>query len=92
MTEPNHITETGANGDKPRGAWPALPGAQDDSSGPATSTDAGVAAVLERLGTLPDLPVAQHGEIYAGLHDDLLTALNEPISTTARRESTHEQA
>ncbi|XAS65267.1 hypothetical protein ACOM2C_00055 [Pseudarthrobacter sp. So.54] len=92
MTEPNHIPETGANGDEPRVIWPAMPGERADASGQATSADAGVAAVLERLGTLPDLPVARHGDIYAGLHDDLLAALNEPITTTARREPTHEQA
>lgn len=52
--------------------WPAVP----DS----TTQDRDVDALLERLGSLPALPVSGHGEVYAGLHDDLLAALNGPVA------------
>ena len=50
--------------------WPAL------SAGTA-GQDPAVAVLLEPLGTLPALPVADHGEVYARLHTDLAEALNE---------------
>ena len=50
--------------------WPVLP-AQEKVR------DADVAALLERLGTLPTLPVADHGKVYAGWHADLMEALND---------------
>ncbi|WP_426976899.1 hypothetical protein ACQCSU_19360 [Pseudarthrobacter sp. O4] len=53
--------------------WPSLPAG-------AAAQDPYVDALLERLGTLPGLPVAVHGEVFAGLHDDLLEALNEDVS------------
>ena len=39
-------------------------------------TDPGVTAVLARLETLPQSPVAEHVAVYNGLHDALLDALN----------------
>jgi hypothetical protein len=56
--------------------WPASPG-------DAAAQDPAVSALLERLGALPELPVAGHGEVYAGLHDDLMAALNEDVSGQA---------
>ena len=53
--------------------WPA-------STGQSSVGDPAVDAVLERLGALPELPVASHGEVYAGLHDDLVEALNEDVT------------
>ena len=80
MIEPNHITGTGPAGEDPRVTWPALPAEADDAAGHDPSRDPAVGALLRRLGELPDLPVARHGEIYVRLHDDLLAALNEPIA------------
>ncbi|HET6269032.1 MAG TPA: hypothetical protein VFE00_03040 [Arthrobacter sp.] len=91
MTEPNHATATEApeTEEAPAGvSWPPLP------SEPATQTsatqtsaaqnslgqDPAVSSLLERLGALPGRPVAGHGEVYAGLHDELLEALNEDVS------------
>lgn len=65
MTEPNAAPET---------AWPALPE-------PGAGADRDVERLLERLGTLPGLPVSGHGEVYTGLHRDLLAALNDPGDT-----------
>ena len=42
--------------------------------------DPAVDALLLRLGDLPELPVASHGEVYAGLHDELAAALNEDVA------------
>ncbi|MDQ0821825.1 hypothetical protein QFZ79_004202 [Arthrobacter sp. V4I6] len=50
--------------------WPVLPAG-------AAGRDPDVESLLERLGTLPALPVSDHGEVYAGLHHGLLEALNE---------------
>jgi hypothetical protein len=86
MTEPNHATATEApeTEEAPAGvSWPSLP------SEPATQTsaaqnslgqDPAVSFLLARLGALPGRPVAGHGEVYAGLHDELLEALNEDVS------------
>ena len=86
MTEPNHATATEApeTEEAPAGvSWPSLP------SEPATQTsaaqdslgqDPAVSSLLERLGALPGRPVAGHGEVYAGLYDELLEALNEDVS------------
>jgi hypothetical protein len=45
--------------------------------------DQAVAALLGRLGSLPALPVSDHGEVYARLHDDLAEALNEAGDTAS---------
>ena len=36
--------------------------------------------------------MAHHGEVYAVLHDDLLAALNEAVTTTSPGDATNEQA
>ena len=107
MTELNRTTETDAEGAEARVSWPALPPAPGHSAGHVPSTDHAVAALLERLSALPELPVDQHQEVYAGLHDDLLAALNEAVAggsaaaqagkhetavTTKTGDATHEQA
>ena len=91
MTEPNPVpaaaaaaeplgTASGTPADTPPGAaparvdWPALP---------ASAMDPDVERLLERLGTLPELPVSGHGEVYAGLHHDLREALNEAGDTAS---------
>lgn len=53
--------------------WPASP--LD-----AARQDPAVSALLDRLGALPDLPVASHGEVYAVLHEGLMAALNEDLA------------
>ena len=86
MTEPNPVPEAEAAAE-PTGTfagpvataaarvdWPALPAA-------AAGTDPDVESLLARLETLPGLPVSEHGEVYAGLHHDLLEALNEAGDT-----------
>ncbi|MBD8044897.1 hypothetical protein H9638_13885 [Arthrobacter sp. Sa2BUA2] len=45
--------------------------------GPVLTGDPRVDAVLAGLDRVPDLPVAEHAALYAGLHDGLLAALNE---------------
>jgi len=73
MTEPNPSLDVDPGSDATRVDWPE----------PAADTaveDPAVDALLERLGTLPELPVADHGELYAGLHDELAAALNEDVT------------
>jgi len=85
MTELN--PSTAARPDSPESAespehaearidWPA-PGGDPAAGDPA------VDALLLRLGDLPELPVASHGEVYAGLHDELAAALNEDVAGQA---------
>jgi hypothetical protein len=91
MTEPNHATATEApeTEEAPAGvSWPPLPSepatqtsaAQDSAAQNSLGQDPAVSSLLERLGALPGRPVAGHGEVYAGLHDELLEALNEDVS------------
>jgi hypothetical protein len=54
--------------------------AQDSAAQNSLGQDPAVSSLLERLGALPGRPVAGHGEVYAGLHDELLEALNEDVS------------
>ena len=83
MTEPNHTTQTDAAGGAGQAIWPALPSEPGEATGNAPSADSAVGALLERLGEVPDLPVALHVEVYAGLHDELLAALNEAVGGAA---------
>ncbi|KQN86335.1 hypothetical protein [Arthrobacter sp. Leaf69] len=95
MTELNHTTETDPDRGDAHVTWPAVPvnpAEAGDAAGNTGSRDPDVDALLDRLGQLPELPVARHGEVYAGLHDDLLAALNESVNTTATGDATHEQA
>jgi hypothetical protein len=97
MTELNHITEQDLNRGEAQVTRPAVPAAPapvepGEASATAGSRDPAVDALLERLTELQDLPVAQHAEVYAGLHDDLLTALNESVTTTSPGDAANEQA
>ncbi|MET1065379.1 MAG: hypothetical protein ABWX85_10455 [Arthrobacter sp.] len=80
MTELNHITETDPDRDNVQVAWPANRTDPGKAAGDGDVQDPAVDALLDRLGQLRELPVAQHGEVYAGLHDELLAALNEPVA------------
>ena len=82
-------------------AWPDLPSrrlsaeppghaAQElqTQGQPAHVQDPAVSAVLDRLAALRQTPVSEHGEVYAGMHDALLEALNEDVAgpgSVARR-------
>ena len=77
MTELNHTTETDPSRGDAQVTWPAELG---DTAGNADSRDPAVGALLDRLGQLPELPVARHEEVYADLHDELLAALNESVA------------
>ena len=69
-------------------AWPELPTQQlpAELSGHAAAEhaaavlDPAVNAVLDRLGAVRQMPVSGHGEVYAGMHDALLEALNEDVT------------
>jgi len=64
-------------------AWPELPSQQlpAELSGHAAAVlDPAVNAVLDRLGAVRQMPVSGHGEVYAGMHDALLEALNEDVA------------
>jgi hypothetical protein len=71
-------------------AWPDLPSQQlsAEPSGHAAEQqaqvrDAAVSAVLDRLEAVRQTPVSGHGEVYAGMHDALLEALNEDVAVPA---------
>ena len=87
MTEPNPSTD--AQPDSRESAesteraetridWPAPGG--DPAAGDPAAGDPAVGALLLRLGDVPELPVSSHGEVYAGLHDELAAALNEDVA------------
>lgn len=74
-------------------AWPELPSQQlpaelsghaaPEHAAPehtAAVLDPAVNAVLDRLGAVRQMPVSGHGEVYAGMHDALLEALNEDVA------------
>ena len=58
--------------------WPAL-----QARGQAHGQDPAVSAVLDRLAAVRLTPVSGHGEVYAGMHDALLEALNEDVASHA---------
>jgi hypothetical protein len=58
--------------------WPAL-----QAQGQAHGQDPAVSAVLDRLAAVRLTPVSGHGEVYAGMHDALLEALNEDVASHA---------
>jgi hypothetical protein len=77
-------------------AWPDLPSQQlsAEPSGHAEQgqrahgqqahvQDPAVSAVLNRLAAVRKAPVSGHGEVYAGMHDALLEALNEDVAGSA---------
>jgi hypothetical protein len=77
-------------------AWPDLPSRQASAepSGQAEQDqqaqghqahvqDPAVSAVLDRLAAVRQTPVNEHGEVYAGMHDALLEALNEDVASHA---------
>jgi hypothetical protein len=94
MTELNHITDPDPDRGEPPATRPAVPAPAEAGEAAANtgSRDPAVDALLDRLTELQDLPVAQHGEVYAGLHDDLLAALNESVTTTSTGDAANEQA
>lgn len=77
-------------------AWPDLP-SQQLSAEPSVHAaqeqpaqgqqarvqDPAVSAVLDRLAAVRQTPVSEHGEVYAGMHDALLEALNEDVAGPA---------
>ncbi len=73
MTEPTPAHEAPPEDNQARIDWPGPPGG-------AAVGDPEVDVLVERLATLPELPVAAHGDFYAGLHDDLADALNEDVA------------
>ena len=90
-SDPGAPLEAGAATPTPAdAAWPALPSelAQDKPGKPALVQDGAVNAVLDRLAGLRQTPVSGHGELYEGMHDALLEALNEDVTgyaSVARR-------
>ena len=80
--------------ESPRPAEPAPAGAPGDgdsrpdwperTADTPMAADPAVDALLEPLDTLPHLPVADHGDVYAALHDALVDALNEDVTGEAR--------
>lgn len=56
------------------------PGSTGRHPGATRGRRPAVGALLLRLGDVPELPVASHGEVYAGLHDELAAALNEDVA------------
>ena len=91
MTEPNHATGSEPAGAPARITWPSLPAEPGGGAAADPLRDPAISALLERLGGLPDLPVARHGEVYTALHDELLAAL-DGSATTSAGEAAHEQA
>ena len=67
-------------------AWPDLPSQLLPADGPGPGAhgqqvqDPAVSAVLDRLAAVRQTPVSGHGEVYAGMHDALLEALNEDVA------------
>jgi hypothetical protein len=62
--------------------WPKDPRLQatmDHGTTGPTMTDQDVGEALGLLSKLPDLEVAEHGVVYAELHDALLEALNAEV-------------
>ena len=84
MTEPNHTIETDPAGGEAQVNWPAFPAAPDGATADRPdgdpAGDPAVGPLLDRLRDLPELPVALHTEVYSGLHDELLAALNETVA------------
>jgi hypothetical protein len=55
--------------------WPELP--VPGSASEAGVADPAVLAILDRVRSVPGLPVSEHPAAYAAMHDALLEALNE---------------
>ncbi|MEO5994241.1 MAG: hypothetical protein ABIP92_11915 [Arthrobacter sp.] len=88
MTELNHITEKDFAAAQVPVSWPTRPENAPEAGGPPASTDPAIAALLGGLKKLPELPVAGQAEMYASLHDELLAALNESVTTTSAGDAT----
>lgn len=78
MTELNDFSEAGAELDDAE-----LDGAADWPAGTSRTGDPAVDSVLVRLEEIPGHPVAEHSQVYAGLHDALLEALNADPGSAA---------
>ncbi|OAE01450.1 hypothetical protein [Arthrobacter sp. OY3WO11] len=72
MTE---LTEPESAAAQPSPDWPGI---RD-----AGVTDTVVAQALARLEALPEVPVADHENVYNELHDELLAALNTVPNNSA---------
>ncbi|MDQ0756855.1 hypothetical protein [Arthrobacter sp. B3I4] len=75
MTEQSQPTNAQPESQDVRVQWP-------DAAQPVTG-DAAVDALLVRLDGLPGLPVSAHSEVYEGLHNGLVEALNEDVAAQA---------
>ncbi|MGO4492309.1 hypothetical protein AB4Y86_09485 [Arthrobacter sp. 2YAF22_2] len=73
MTEQILAPDAEPNSADARVDWPTP---ADD----AAIDDPAIENLLSRLGSLSGLPVSAHGEVYAGLHDGLVEALNEDVA------------
>jgi hypothetical protein len=79
MTELNQPPKPGAHAEA---RWPQAPRLQaspDQGIDDPDTTDQDVDKALGLLSQLPDLAVAEHGVVYAELHDALLEALNAEV-------------
>jgi hypothetical protein len=56
---------------------PAQPTPEWPGTAAPTVSDPEIAAIVEALDGVADMPVAEHEVVYAELHDDLLRALNQ---------------
>ncbi|MDQ0864281.1 hypothetical protein [Arthrobacter globiformis] len=72
MPELNNDASDGA---APDVTWPQL--AVPGSTSEAGVADPAVLAILDRVRSVPGLPVSEHPAAYAAMHDALLEALNE---------------
>jgi hypothetical protein len=86
MTESTHATATEVpdTEEVPDGiSWPSLPSEPATQSSAAQNSlrqDPAVSSLLERLGALPGMSVSGHGEVFTGLENDLMEALNEDVT------------
>lgn len=70
--------------------WPEL---AVSGNGPDTGVaDPAVRVILDRVREIPGLPVSEHPDAYAGMHDALLEALNEEPQPTETRHEEPEHA
>lgn len=90
MTEPNYVpaeSHAGHDGPVTENSEPSRPEVQWPY--PASSTgDPLVDRALAVLDNVPATPVAEHGDLYAAIHDSLLEALDAEPGLPAAPQST----